>query len=200
MILSVLTTITTDAMSLMNTDVTREYARFLIGAIRFVIPLLLLFSLILATGCATTSNAVTEEEIVTNQKPMVTYTSLLVRDFELKKELYSDGDGRMDEREQRYSRVPEQLTDQILRYIRSLRIYQSVSRDEKLSPHTLILQGKFVRLGRFRISIEALLLDGGTNQEVAYFRQTLWDVLDTTEAIGRLGHEVADFIDRIQYK
>lgn len=200
MILSVLTTITTGAASLMSTDVTRECACSLIGAIRFVSLLLLLLSLLLVAGCATSSNAVTEEEIVTNQKPMVTYTSLLVRDFELKKELYSDGDGRMDEREQRYSRIPKQLTDQILRYVRSRRIYQSVSRDEKLSPTTLILQGKFVRVGRFRISIEALLLDGGTNQEVAYFRQTLWDVLDTTEAIGRLGHEVADFIDRIQYK
>ena len=55
-------------------------------------------------------------------------------------------------------------------------------------------------MGRFKISAIVTLLDGATGQEVAYFRQTLWDVLDTTEAISSLGREVADFIDRIQYK
>jgi len=197
--LSGLTTTTTGAASLMKSEA-MSGAPFPGGAIRYAIYILLLLALLLVTGCATTSNAVTEEEIVTNQKPMSTYTSLLVRDFELKKELYSDGDDRMGERERRYARIPGQLTEQILRYVRSRRIYQSVSRDEKLSAGTLILQGRFVRMGRFRISIEAVLLDGGTKQEVAYFRQTLWDVLDTTEAVGSLAHEVADFIDRIQYK
>ena len=33
-----------------------------------------------------------------------------------------------------------------------------------------------------------------------FSRQTLWDVFDTTETINLLAREVADFIDRIQYK
>lgn len=155
---------------------------------------------LLMTACAATSNVVTDEEIVTNQKPMATYTSLLLRDFELKRELYDDGDERMGEREQRYERIPAQLTEQIQRYVKARRVYESVSRTTEISSKTLILQGKFIRMGRFRITIEALLLDGASGQEVAYFRQTLWDVLDTSEAVGRLGREVADFLDRIQYK
>ncbi|WP_041532258.1 hypothetical protein [Pelobacter propionicus] len=155
---------------------------------------------LLMTACAATSNVVTDEEIVTNQKPMATYTSLLLRDFELKRELYDDGDERMGEREQRYERIPAQLTEQIQRYVKARRVYESVSRTTELTPKTLILQGKFIRMGRFRITIEALLLDGASGQEVAYFRQTLWDVLDTSEAVGRLGREVANFLDRIQYK
>lgn len=200
MILSVLTMTIIDVMHVMRTDDYRACLKFPAEIMRWGALLCLLFALVAMAGCAATSNAVTDEEIVTNKKPMSTYTSLLLRDFELKRELYSDSEGYMGEREQRYSRIPEQLTEQILRYIKSRRIYQNVSRNEKLSPATLILQGKFVRMGRFRISIEAVLLDGGTGQEVAYVRQTLWDVLDTTEAVGRLAHELADFIDRIQYK
>ena len=184
----------------MRTDNIRNRASIPILIVRWVVMLCLLAALVVLGGCAATSNAVTDEEIVTNQKPMSSYTSLLLRDFELKREFYSDGDDRMGEREQRYARIPEQLTEQVLRYVKARRIYKNVSRTEKLSATTLILQGKFVRMGRFRISIEAVLLDGGTGQEVAYCRQTLWDVLDTTEAVGRLGREVADFIDRIQYK
>lgn len=161
----------------------------------------LALGLLLMVGCAATSTTVMDEEIVTNQKPMQTYKSLLLRDFELKNEIFSDvPESRMGERERRYARIPAQLTDQIQRYLMARRIYQSVSRDEMLGETTLILKGKFTRMGRFRISIEAMLLDGATNQEVAYFRQTLWDVFDTTEAVGRLAHEVSDFIDRIQYK
>jgi hypothetical protein len=63
-----------------------------------------------------------------------------------------------------------------------------------------MLTGKFKRLGRFKISVDVSLHDGVSGQEVAYFRQTLWDVLDTTDSISQLGREVADFIDRIQYK
>ncbi len=155
---------------------------------------------LLMTACAATSNVVTDEEIVTNQKPMATYTSLLLRDFELKRELYDDGDERMGEREQLFERIPARLTEQIQRYVKARRVYETVSRTTELTPKTLILQGKFIRVGRFRITIEAVLLDGGTGQEVAYFRQTLWDVLDTSEAVGILGREVANFLDRIQYK
>jgi hypothetical protein len=155
----------------------------------------------LLTGCAATSTAVSEEEIVTNQKPMSIYTVLLIRDFELKRDLYTSvPDARMGERERRYAQIPAQLTEQVQRYVKARRIYDSVSRDEALSATTLVLQGKFTRMGRFRISIEAVLLDGESGQEVAFFRQTLWDVLDTTEAVGLLGREIANFIDRIQYK
>jgi hypothetical protein len=45
-----------------------------------------------------------------------------------------------------------------------------------------------------------MLYDGSNGHEVAYFRQTLWDVIDTTEAVSLLGRDIADFIDRIQYK
>lgn len=198
--MSVLTMTTTDAACVMKADIARVCVRFPAGIVRWGGMLCLLLALLMMAGCAATSNAVTDEEIVTNQKPMSTYTSLLLRDFELKPELYSDGDDRMGEREQRYALIPGQLTEQILRYVKARRIYRNVSRNEKLSATTLILQGRFVRMGRFRISLEAVLLDGGTGKEVAYVRQTLWDVLDTTEAVGRLGRELADFIDRIQYK
>jgi hypothetical protein len=198
--LSVSTMTTTDATCVMKTEIAHGCVRFPAVFIRYGVMLCLLLALLMMAGCAATSNAVTDEEIVTNQKPMSTYTSLLLRDFELKRELYSDADGRMGEREQRYIRIPEQLTEQVLRYVTARRIFRNVSRNEKLSPTTLVLQGKFVRMGRFRISLEAVLLDGGTGKEVAYVRQTLWDVLDTTETVGRLGRELADFIDRIQYK
>ncbi len=184
----------------MRTEVPRKHVRFPAEIIRWGAMLFVVCVPFMMAGCAATSNAVTDEEIVTNQKPMSTYTSLLLRDFELKRELYSDARDRMGEREQRYTHIPEQLTEQVLRYVKSRRIFQNVSRNEKITATTLILQGKFVRMGRFRISLEAVLLDGGTGQEVAYVRQTLWDVLDTTEAVGRLGRELADFIDRIQYK
>lgn len=197
MILSALMMITIAAAHLMKIE---RSAGWPAKALRGAMGCLLLAALFMLGGCAATSNAVTDEEIVTNQKPMSTYTTLLLRDFELKQELYSDGDNRPGEREQRYARIPEQLSEQILRYLKSRHIFRSVSRTEKVTATTLILQGKFTRMGRFRISIEAVLLDGGTGQEVAYFRQTLWDVLDTTEAIGHLGREVSDFVDRIQYK
>ena len=187
-------------MCVMKTEIASGYVRFSSGIIRWGVVLCLLLALFMMAGCAATSNAVTDEEIVTNQKPMSTYTSLLLRDFELKHELFTDADGRMSEREKRYALVPEQLTERVLGYVKSRRVYQNVSRNEKLSDKTLVMQGKFVRMGRFRISLEAVLLDGGTGKEVAYVRQTLWDVLDTTEAVDRLGRELADFLDRIQYK
>lgn len=152
-------------------------------------------------GCAATSTTVLDEEIVTNPKPLSFYKTLSIRDFKLKRELYTDvPDARMGERERRYAQIPAQLSEQIQRYVKSRHTYQDVLLDGALSDTTLVLTGKFIRMGRFRISLEAVLLDGGTGQEVAYFRQTLWDVFDTTEGVGRLGREVAEFIDRIQYK
>jgi hypothetical protein len=155
----------------------------------------------LLSGCVSTATTVMDEEVVANQKPLSSYKALVIRDFELRRELYTDvPDARMGERERRYAQIPVQLGEQIQRYVRSRHIYQDVSRDGAISATVLVLKGKFTRMGRFRISVEAVLLDGESGQEVAYFRQTLWDVFDTTEGIGRLGREIADFIDRIQYK
>jgi hypothetical protein len=161
----------------------------------------MVFLLAFLSGCAATATTVMDEEVVTNQKPMSSYKSLIIQDFELKRELYTDvPDSRMSGRERRYAQIPGELSEQIQRYVRSRRIYQDVSRDGMPSATSLVLKGKFTRMGRFRISLEALLVDGISGQEVAYFRQTLWDVFDTSEAIGPLGRDVAAFIDRIQYK
>ena len=157
--------------------------------------------LVLLPGCATTATTVMDEEVVTNQKPMSSYKALIIHDLELKRNLYTDvPEARMGERERLYARIPSQLSEQIQRYVRSRHDYQDVSLGGTPTATTLVLKGRFTRMGRFRISIEAQLVDGGTGEEVAYFRQTLWDVFDTTEGIGRLGREIADFIDRIQYK
>lgn len=168
-----------------------------------MVKLLLVISLLVAlpVGCAPTATTVMDEEVVTNQRPMSSYKSLIIREFELKRELFTDlPDARMGARERAYAQIPTELAEHIQRHVRSRRIYRDVSLDGAPSDATLVLKGRFTRMGRFRISHEATLLDGGSGQEVAYFRQTLWDVFDTTEAVGRLGRDVADFIDRIQYK
>ena len=95
---------------------------------------------------------------------------------------------------------PAELAGQIERYVKARRTFQNVSRKGRPNETTLVLKGKFSRVSRFRISIVGTLHDGGSDQEVAYFRQTLWDVFDTTETVNLLSREVADFIDRIQYK
>ena len=86
------------------------------------------------------------------------------------------------------------------RMVSARQTYRSVSRNGQPTGTTLVLKGRFTRVGRFRISIVGTLYDGASDQEVAFFRQTLWDVFDTTEAINLLSREVADFLDRIQYK
>lgn len=157
--------------------------------------------LLMVSGCATSSTTVVDEEVVTNQKPMATYKALIINDFELKKELITDvPEEKMSERERRYSQIPVVLAENIERYVKSRHLYSSVTRNSKPSATSLVLKGKFTRIGRFRISIIAMLYDGDNGHEVAYFRQTLWDVLDTTEAVNLLGRDIADFIDRIQYK
>jgi hypothetical protein len=179
-------------MTIITAAKTRMRLNFITNVIRYVLLSVVLG--LLVSGCAATSTAVLDESIVTNKKPMSTYTALQLRDFELKRELYSDVPAeRMGERERRYALIPGQLTEQVQRYVKARRIYDAVSREEKLSAATLILHGRFTRMGRFRISIEAALLDGETMQEVAYFRHTLWDVLDTTEAVGLLGKEIANY-------
>lgn len=157
--------------------------------------------LCLSAGCAASSTTIIEEEVVTNPKPMYSYTSLVIRDLELKRELYSDStDPEMSQRELRYAKLPGELSGHIERYVKSRRTYKNISRDGKPDASTLLLTGEFKRLGRFKISTAISLRDGISGQEVAYFRQTLWDVLDATESLSLLGREVADFIDRIQYK
>jgi len=155
----------------------------------------------LTVGCAATSTTVMDEEVVTNQKHMASYKSLIIRDFELKSELYTDApDAKMSDRERRYTQIPSLLAENIERYVKSRQTYRNVSRSGQPTATTLVLKGRFTRVGRFRISIVGTLYDGASDQEVAFFRQTLWDVFDTTEAINLLSREVADFIDRIQYK
>ena len=157
--------------------------------------------MLVSAGCAASSTTIIEEEVVTNPKPMYNYTSLVIHDCELKRELYSDApDAGMSQRDLRYAKLPGELSEHIERYVKSHRTYTTISRDGKVDASTLVLAGKFKRLGRFKISLVIGLQDGASGQEVAYFRQTLWDVLDTTDSISLLGREVANFIDRIQYK
>ena len=157
--------------------------------------------LFLLVGCAASSTTLVEEEVVTNPKPMYSYTSIIIQDFELKRKLYSDApDSGMNPRELQYAKLPGELSEHIERYIKSHRTYNTISRDGKPDAATLVLTGKFIRLGRFKISVSVSLRDGVSGQEVAFFRQTLWDVLDTTDSISELGRQVADFINRIQYK
>lgn len=167
----------------------------LMGALMAVLVVLTL------GGCAATSTTVVDEEVVTNQKPMSSYKSLIIRDFELPKDLLGDvPENRMGDRDRAYSRMPSELSQSIERYVKSRRGFHTVARAGQPSAGTLVLSGSFTRVGRFRISITGTLHDGASNQEVAYFRQTLWDVVDTTAMINLLGRETADFIDRIQYK
>jgi hypothetical protein len=158
--------------------------------------LLLTFS-----GCAATSTTLIEEEVVTNSKPMYRYTSLLIQDFEIDREFYPDASDHGNSRtDQGYKNLPGELAGHIQRYVTSHRNYMSIARGGKPDIHTVVLTGKFLRVGRFKITVVAILRDGVTGQEVARFRETLWDVLDTTRSFADLGREIADFIDRIQYK
>ena len=106
----------------------------------------------------------------------------------------------MGRREKRYAALPTELSNHIERFITSRHTYRTVSRGGETLPAALVLTGDFTRVGRFRISIVVKLLDGTSGQEVATFRETLWDVLDAAVDITDLGREVAEFIDRIQYK
>jgi len=163
--------------------------------------ILCLLLLVMLSACASTSTTIVEEEIVANQKPMYTYKTIVIRDFELKRELYTDAkEADMSRRDRLYALIPGELSEHIERYIKARRSYQKVLRNGDVNATTLVLKGRFTRLGRFRVSVIASLHDGASGQEVAYFRQTLWDVIDTTETINALGREIADFIYRIQYK
>lgn len=191
---SVLTTIITAATSRMHS---LPMAR--LPLLQHLIGLVILALMI--SSCTATSTTIIDEEVVTNSKPMYTYKSLVIRDFELKGDVFASPETTdPNSRENRYARLPGELSGHIERYVKARRIYGDVSRDGQAGSSTLVVKGRFTRVGRFRISVVASLHDGATGQEVAYFRQTLWDVIDTTETISNLGREVADFIDRIQYK
>lgn len=171
-------------------------------SIRGVLILLVFAGLLLASaGCAIYSTTIIDEEIVTNPKPMYSYTSLIIRDFELKQELYADSAATANSpRDLKYAKLPGELSKNIYRYVLSHHTYKNISYDGKPDASTLVLTGKFTRLGRFKISVAVSLRDGASNQEVAYFRQTLWDVMDAADSINGIAREVADFINRIQYK
>jgi len=166
--------------------------------------LLLLFGVCLLSvfaGCAAKSTTIIEAEAVTNPKPMYNYTSLIIQDLELKRELYSDAsESGMSKREKRFAKLPGELSDHIEYFVKSRGIYKNISRDGNADGSTLLLTGKFIRLGRFKITVVVNLRDGVTGQDVASFQQTLWDVMDTTDSISDLGRETANFIYRIQYK
>lgn len=157
--------------------------------------------MLLLGGCAASSTTIIEAESVTNPKPMYSYTSLIIQDFELNRGMYADvPEAGMSKRELRYAKLPGELAGHIERHLKSQSIYSKISRSGKADAATLLLTGKFTRLGRFKISVQVSLRDGASGQEVASFRPTLWDVLDTTATISDLGREVADFLYRIQYK
>ena len=157
--------------------------------------------MVVSAGCAASSTTRIEEEKVTNPKPMYSYTTLLIQDLELKRELYADiPDAEMGARNQRYAKLPGELSGHIEHFVVSHKIFKKVSREGQADATTLIVTGKFIRLGRFKITVVVELRDGASGQTVATFRQTLWDVMDTTNSFSDLGREVADFLYRIQYK
>ncbi len=172
-----------------------------ISSPRILLALCSVCLLLYCAGCAASSATIIEEEVVSNPKPMYSYTSLIIKDFELKRELYTDSpSGGMSTRDLRYTKLPGELSEHIERYVKSHRTYANISSFGEPDASTLVLIGKFNRVGRFKISVSASLRDGSTDKEVAFFRQTLWDVFDTSESISQLGREIADFIHRIQYK
>jgi hypothetical protein len=169
--------------------------------IRPLLMLCCLSLLLVCAGCAASSTTRIEEEVVTNPKPMYNYTKLLIQDMELKRELYSDAsDAGRSQRDLRYERLPGELSGHIERFVTSRKVFKKISRDGKPDAATLVLSGRFVRLGRFKITVVVNLRDGATGQDVAVFRETLWDVMNTTDSFSDLGREVADFLYRIQYK
>jgi hypothetical protein len=157
--------------------------------------------MLVSAGCAASSTTRIEAEVVTNPKPMYSYTTLLIQNLELKRDLYSDAsDAAMSPLDLSYAKLPEELSDHIERFVTSRRVFKKISRDGKPDAATLVLTGRFIRLGRFKITVVVNLRDGATGEDVASFRQTLWDVMDTTDSFSDLGREVADFLYRIQYK
>ena len=169
--------------------------------IRLFLLLCCLSLILISAGCAASSTTMIEEELVTNPKPMYNYTKLLILDLELKRELYSDApDEGLSQRDHRYAKLPGELSWHIERFVAAHQIFKKIYRDGKADATTLVLTGKFIRLGRFKITVVVNLRDGASGQEVASFKETLWDVMNTTDSFSDLGREVADFIHRIQYK
>src|SRR5665647_1644920 len=137
--------------------------------------------LLVSAGCVSSSTTIIEAESVSNPKPMYNYTSIIIQDFELNRGMYADvPEAGMSQRELRYAKLPGELAGNIERHIKSQSIYNKISRSGKADAATLLLTGKFTRIGRFKISVQVSLRDGVSGQEVASFHPTLWDVLDTT--------------------
>lgn len=169
--------------------------------IRALLVICCFSSLLALAGCAGTSTTIIEEEAVTNTRPMYSYKSLLIKDLVLKRKMYTGAtETEMSQRERRYERLPSELSDLIERYVKANGTYSKVTRNGKSDAATLLLTGNFTRLGRFKISLHVILLDGTSGQKIATFRQTLWDVLDTADSVSDLARGVADFLYRIQYK
>lgn len=154
--------------------------------------LLILFA---TAGCAPSSNIVIDAESVTNQSRFDSYRHFVVRDFAL------PVDGQSG-REPRYTELPQKLSVSIERAMKGRRLFSQVSRSnaDNRGIGVMILSGNFVRLGRFRVTVEGRLTDAFTGSELAYFQHTLWDVLDSSDSIDELGREIVTFIDRIHYR
>lgn len=166
----------------------------------FFKKLLVILSALALSSCAGNSATVADYEVIGNKKPISLYKTLVINKFELARELYTSSTGNLDGRDATYAAVPDRLDKDFRQLISRKNLYQSVSDGGFVTDTTLILKGRFSRIGRFKISIIADLYDGGTGQLVASYASTLWDVYDATGSITDLAKDLADFIDRIQYK
>ena len=165
--------------------------------------LLCLLLLFFVSGCAPSSNIVVDDELIVNQRRFDSYKRLVVMPFQLQTGLYSDQQAeKPGSREARYAEMPQKLANSIEHSLRERKLFREVLRSlpEKAGGDTLILAGKFTRIGRFRVSVETSLVDASTGREQASFKHTLWDVLDTSDTIGDLGEEIATYLDRIHYR
>lgn len=160
-----------------------------------------MLALVALSGCAVSSAAIMDEERVINTKPISHYRSLRINEFLLKRDLVtSTASESTNEREIRYLAMPQEIAAAVERLVSERHIFDAVSRTIVPDAKSLVLTGEFTRVSRFKVSVASRLHDGGTGAEVAFFRLTLWDVYDTSQAISMLSKEVSDFIDRIQYK
>jgi hypothetical protein len=172
----------------------------LMSPVRAMLLVILLF---VVAGCAPSSNIVIDAESITNQSRFDSYRHFVVRQFTLPAEFQSGGaTDKISGRELRYTELPQKLSTSIERSMKGRRLFQQVSRSDAdyKGGGVMILSGSFIRVGRFKITVEGRLNDAATGSELAYFQHTLWDVFDTTDSIDDLGKEIVTFIDRIHYR
>ena len=178
-------------------------SREMILDLRFLSILLWISLLLFVSGCAPSSNVVVDDELIVNQRRLDSYRRLVVTTFQMQKGLYTDQQTeKPGSREARYAEMPQKLAGAIERELRERKLFPEILRSvpERVGSETLILAGRFTRIGRFRVSVEASLVDASTGREQASFKHTLWDVLDTNDSIGDLGEEIATYLDRIHYR